>query len=336
MALPRAPIYQEQGKTYHADACEPLIAAVEEGSLELVALGRASYPGDQIPDQVLPGLRSVGYWDAMQEQQWGLPWHRNEGIELSFMETGRMEFSIEDEELFLDSGSLAITRPWQPHKLGRPNIGIGRLHWIIIDVGVCQPHQKWSWPDWFILMPEDLVELTAFLRENEQPVWPASKEIRDCFRQIGEAVKNHQSPSRLAVYANELFLHLLELFREQKVFRNKALTDAQRSVELFLDSLRGSLMEEWDLSSMAKCCGLGVTRFTHYCHRVTNLTPQLYLSKLRLDAATEMLSNAPEKNITDIAFDCGFSTSQYFATAFRKQHKMSPSRYRKQQALDRL
>ena len=331
MALPHAPIYQEQGKTYHVDSCAPLIDAVKHGDLELAALGRSSYPGDQIPDQVLPGLRSVGYWDAMQEQQWGLPWHRNEGIELSFLETGRMAFSIEEKELFLDPGSLAITRPWQPHKLGQPNIGIGRLHWIIIDVGVRQPHQEWNWPDWFIMMPEDLTELTAFLRENEQPVWPASKEIRDCFRQIGETVKDHKSPSRLAVYTNELFLHLLELFREQKVSLNKSLTDAQRSVELFLDSLRGSITEEWTVDSMADCCGLGVTRFTHYCRRITNLTPQYYLNKLRLDVATQMLKNSPEKSITDIAFDCGFSSSQYFATAFKKQHQVSPSHYRKQQ-----
>lgn len=329
MAQPRASIYQEQGKTYHADSCEPLINAVDQGELELAALGRANYPGNHIPDKILPGLRSVGYWNALQEQQWGLPWHRNEGIELSFLETGRMAFSIEDIELFLDPGSLAITRPWQPHKLGRPNIGIGRLHWIIIDVGVRQPHQEWNWPDWFIMMPEDLAELTAFLRENEQPVWRASREIRDCFRQIGEAVKHHKSPSRLAVYTNELFLHLLEQFREQKVFRNKSLTDAQRSVELFLDSLRGSIIEEWTVDSMAECCGLGVTRFTHYCRRVTNLTPQQYLNRLRLEAATEMLRNSSEKTITDIAFDCGFSTSQYFATAFRKQHQVSPSHYRK-------
>jgi len=328
MALPHAPIYREHGKTYHADSCEPLIKAVQNSELELAALGRANYPGRQIADKILPGLQSVGYWDAMQDQQWGLPWHRNEGIELGFLETGHMAFSIEDKELLLDPGMLTITRPWQPHKLGRPNIGIGRLHWIIIDVGVRLPHQSWKWPDWFIIMEEDMGELTAFLRENEQPVWRASKEIRDCFRQIGEAVNNQKSPSRLAVYINELFLHLLEQYREHNPFRNNALTDTQRSVELFLDSLRGSLTEEWTVDTMAECCGIGVTRFTYYCHRVTNLTPQQYLNKLRLDAAGEMLRNSPDKTITDIAFDCGFSTSQYFATAFKKQFHLSPSQYR--------
>ncbi|VGO23347.1 HTH-type transcriptional activator RhaS [Pontiella sulfatireligans] len=328
MAQQHVPIYKEQGKTYHADSCDPLIEAVEKGELELSAIGRATYPGERVPGHVLPGLQSVGYWNARQEQSWGLPWHRNEGIELSFLETGSMAFSVDGQDIFLKPGDLAITRPWQPHKLGLPNIGIGRLHWIIIDVGVRQPHQEWQWPDWLVIMPEDLAELTAYLRENEQPVWNATGEIHDCFRQIGKTIKEQQSPSRLAVCANELLLHLLDLFREQKVPRTKSLTDAQRSVELFLSSLEASYADEWTLDSMAQSCGLGVTRFVHYCKRITNQTPQRYLNAVRLNAAVTRLKSEPKKSVTDIAFDCGFSTSQYFATAFRKNFGVSPRQFR--------
>jgi len=328
MAQKQAPIYKEHGKTYHADSCEPLIEAVDRGELELAAVGRATYPGERIPAAVLPGLQSVGYWDATQEQSWGLPWHRNEGIELTFLETGSVPFSTGEKTWRLEPGSLAITRPWQPHKIGLPNVGIGRLHWVIIDVGVRQPHQPWMWPEWLVIMPDELKELTAYLRENEQTVWLAGREIRDCYRQIGKTIQNSKSPSRLAVYINELLLHLLDLFREQKVSRTKSLTDAQRSVELFLSTLEGSIAEEWSLDSMADCCGLGTTRFVHYCRQSTNLSPMQYLTHKRLEAATEMLKCASEKSITDIAFDCGFATSQYFATAFRKQHGCTPRQYR--------
>jgi hypothetical protein len=95
MAQQHVPIYKEVGKTYHADLCEPLIEAVEKGELELAALGRGTYPGERIQEQVLPGLQSVGYWDAKVGQQWGLPRHRNEGIELSLLETGSMPFSVD-------------------------------------------------------------------------------------------------------------------------------------------------------------------------------------------------------------------------------------------------
>ncbi|MCK4565506.1 MAG: AraC family transcriptional regulator [Verrucomicrobia bacterium] len=329
MAQQPSPIFKEHGRTYHADSCDPLMEAVGQGELVLEALARANYPGRPLAGDVLRGLQSAGYWDATREQQWGLPWHRNEGIELTFLETGSMPFSIGDKSWELDPGSLTITRPWQPHKVGLPNIGIGRLHWVIIDVGVRQPHQEWKWPEWFVMMPDDLRELTACLRENEQPVWQSSSEIQECFKQIGKTIQTRKNcESRLAVYINELFLHLLEMFRDQQVPRTKSLTDAQRSATLFLASLEGSLVEEWTLDSMAECCGLGVTRFVHYCRQITNQTPMQYLNHLRLIAATEMLASAPEKSITDIAFGCGFSSSQYFATAFRKQHGCTPRQYR--------
>ncbi len=140
MTKPTVPIYKEQGKTYHADSCEPLMEAVAHGELVLEALTRTNYPGRPLADDALKGLQTVGYWDATHEQQWGLPWHRNEGIELTFLETGSMPFAIADQSWTLEPGSLTITRPWQPHKVGLPNIGIGRLHWIIIDVDVRQPH----------------------------------------------------------------------------------------------------------------------------------------------------------------------------------------------------
>lgn len=148
-------------------------------------------------------------------------------------------------------------------------------------------------------MPEDLAELTGYLRENEKPVWNATEEIQYCFQQIGKAIRDRKSSSRLAVYANELLLHLLDLFREQKVSRTKSLTDAQRSVELFLDSLQASFADEWTLESMAESCGLGVTRFVHYCKQITNQTPQQLLNQLRLEAAAGILKADPKRSVTD-------------------------------------
>lgn len=323
------PIYSEHGKTYHADSCEPLLAAVQRGELTLEALARANYPGWPLKPGTLPGLCSVGYWDARQEQNWGLPWHRNEGIELTFLETGSMPFALGDQSWELAPGTLTITRPWQPHKVGRPNIGIGRLHWIIIDVEVRQPHQVWQWPPWLVITPDDLEELTGFLRENEQAVWTSSPDIQHCFQHIGQSVRDHSDHgSRLAVYINELLLHLLDLFHRQQAPRTKSLTDAQRSVELFLSTLQSSLEETWTLETMADCCGLGVTRFVHYCRRITNLTPMQYLNRLRVKAAAEALRQSPDTSVTEIALACGFSTSQYFATVFRKEFGCSPRQYR--------
>ncbi len=42
-----------------------------------------------------------------------------------------------------------------------------------------------------------------------------------------------------------------------------------------------------------------------------------------------MLKNQSGLSIQHVAFDCGFSSSQYFATQFKKRFRVSPKKYNK-------
>ncbi len=327
-------IYQEQDHKFEADRCEALVRAAEAGQVRLVALARGGYPGWRLSARHLPGLSSVGFWDARGSQKWGLDWHRNEGIEITYLETGRMAFSLEREKWTLDPGSMTITRPWQPHRVGDPHIGAGRLHWLILDVGVRRPHQTWQWPSWIVLTREDMKELTTLLSHNEQPVWQVSDSLGACFREISGALERsgaNPNISRMTVYLNELLFLLLEMLRSHHVGLNPGLSSSRRTVELFLEDLRRnpeSLAEPWTLESMAERCDLGVTHFGNLCKKVTNLTPVQFLTQYRLETAAGMLQNKADLTVSEIAFALGFASSQYFATVFRKRYGCSPTDYR--------
>lgn len=326
----KAPVYIDHGKTYHVDTCAELRGAVARGELSFSAICRGSYPGRQIPDKMLPGICSVGFWDATQKQSWGLPWHRNEGIELTWLETGSLDFNLDSKAYTLKPGELTITRPWQPHKLGAPNIGIGRLHWLILDISVRQPHQEWQWPKWIVLTKKDLLELTDFLRRNEQPVWPCGGEIAHCFKQMTGSIDTEieAAASKTMISVNALLLSLLEMFRSKNVPLSTTLTSARRSTQFFLDRLSEELEEPWTLDTMAEECNMGVTRFTHHCKKITNLAPMQYLNQMRLAKAARIFATNPKASVTETAFECGFSSSQYFATLFRKQYKCTPCAYK--------
>ena len=79
---------------------------------------------------------------------------------------------------------------------------------------------------------------------------------------------------------------------------------------------------------MAESAGVGVTRFTHHCKRLTNVTPMRYLTMKRLELSKKMLQENDKLTISEIAYMCGFATSQYFATVFKKHEKCSPNAYR--------
>jgi AraC family L-rhamnose operon regulatory protein RhaS len=328
------PHYRESGRTYAADACAPLAAAAARGEVALHAWTSGHYPGRALPRGTLPGLKTVGSWDAPARQSWGLDWHRNEGIELTLFEGARLPFAVGDQDVALRSGDLTITRPWQRHRVGDPHVPAGRLHWLILDVGVRRPHQAWQWPPWLVLSRPDLRELAGRLRHNEQPVWHAGDDLRQCVRRVAHLVESDPTPDRLSwvtLHLNELFLLLLRLCRHSEAPLDEGLSSSLRTVELFLAELAADpdlLFHEWTLARLASHCGLGVTRFVHHCRQITDATPMHYLAACRLDAARESLRHDPGQTITEVAARCGFASSQYFATLFGRRFGEPPGAWR--------
>lgn len=328
------PKYYDPSKNliYEADACNPLRNAWSNNDIELITLARGTYPGKELSKEELTGVRSIGYWNIKKLQNWGLDWHTNEGIEICVLESGNLDFHIKDQEYHLQTNDITITRPWIEHKIGSPLVNLSKLHWLILDVKIRQPHQRWEWPDWIVLNQNDLDELTSYLRQNEQPVWKANAEFKKCFVQIGNIIKlSHQKKydSKLKIQINLLLILLLEIFKDENIELDQSLIESKRTVELFLLSINSKLEEEWSVVKMAKYCQLGVTRFTYYCQEITNCTPMEYLNRLRLRKASRLLINESKTQVIDVAFKCGFSSNQYFNYAFKKHFKMSPNQYRR-------
>jgi len=332
------PMYRSHGARYEIDRCGPQRSAIESGKIDFHALTKGHYPGTRVPKNILPGLNNIGFWNAGGAQDWGLDAHRNEGVEIMFLETGAMDFGVDQKEFKLRAGQFTITRPWQLHKLGAPNIGPGRLHWLILDVGVRRPHQDWRWPKWVVLTRPDLAELTRKLRRNEQPVWTATPAIAHTFRELARSVAAWNQPhaiSRLAASVNQLLIGILDALTQQQAREDKQLTSHQRSVEIFLHELeqgRVRLDEPWTIGGMAAHCGMGVTAFAKYCRELVNSGPMEFLNRCRLDNAARQLRAGTKQPVTEIALANGFNSSQYFATAFARRFHVNPTAYRRKVA----
>jgi AraC family L-rhamnose operon regulatory protein RhaS len=322
--------YEVDGKVYHADTCLPLIDAANRDKIKFKALARYTYPGERLTSDT-HGLNSIGYWDANEPQDWGLDWHRNEGIEIHFLESGKMPYAQGDQALELEPNHFTLTRPWEEHKVGDPHIGMGKFYWVIIDLNVRRPHQQWEWPDWVILNPKDLFRLTKIIRQNKKAVWKGNKQMRQCFSEIANAVETDiagSNSSKIRLLINQLLLILLDVIDQDETELDEALTDSSHSVKLFLEELNSNLGEAWTIEKMAKSSGVGLTRFTHHCKQITNLTPMRYLMIKRIALAKKILLEQPNLTATEIAYICGFASSQYFSTVFKKSEKCSPNEFR--------
>ncbi|MGI9375990.1 MAG: AraC family transcriptional regulator [Tsuneonella suprasediminis] len=90
-----------------------------------------------------------------------------------------------------------------------------------------------------------------------------------------------------------------------------------------------SFDSELTTRKISHCLGLS-ERYVQALFQESGTTVRAFLMDLRLGRARDMLSGAlhRRKSITQIAFECGFSSSAYFSTKFRESMEMTPTQYR--------
>ncbi len=161
---------------------------------------------------------------------------------------------MEQKTFHLHAGNVLLTRPWQLHKFGAPNIGRGRLHWMILDVGVRRPNQDWKWPEWIVLTKGvTWAELTGRWQHLKDPVWTSTPLIAQSFRELARCITAWDQPhavSRMAVHLNLLLIGVLDALVEQQTPENGRPPTRTQAVETFLRELKDGgvdLGEQWTL-----------------------------------------------------------------------------------------
>ena len=81
------------------------------------------------------------------------------------------------------------------------------------------------------------------------------------------------------------------------------------------------------LREAALVAGLSLPRFKARFKNEVGIPPAEYLQRYRIERAEHGLANST-RSVTEIAFELGFCSSQYFATVFRRYTRLSPTQYR--------
>lgn len=324
---------------FKADDCSPLTDAVERGEVTLVSLGRGQYPGTRLAAGQLPGLRTIGYWDAVGVQTWGLPMHRNEGIEICYLLSGETSFATDSKEWQLRPGDITITRPWQRHRLGNPKIRACKLFWVILDVESGDGRAAWEFPAWIGPDAESRRALLRIFRKNQCcHLHDEKQQLKDFMQQACDQL-DEAGPLTTARIANAINHLMLEVAQYLSGDISESGSDPQgfaRTIREFFYGLESSAekaSEPWTVADIAHACRVGVTYLTSSCREIFNTTPSEQLNRIRLFHASNLLRSKPELSVTDVAFKVGFNTSQYFATRFRKHFGVTPQQYRSHQKL---
>lgn len=93
-----------------------------------------------------------------------------------------------------------------------------------------------------------------------------------------------------------------------------------------LDFLEDNFMYDLSIDEIASFTGRSLSTFKRDFRKISELSPEKWLIRRRLEAAVEILRDE-SKSVTDVYTEVGFKNMSHFSKAFKKQFGTSPSSY---------
>lgn len=105
------------------------------------------------------------------------------------------------------------------------------------------------------------------------------------------------------------------------------ITSSAHAIQSCLTYINEHFSEDYSLDTLSEKFGYSPSHFEHSFKSITGSTPFVYINRIRIIKASEMLKST-DKKITDIAAECGYSNISYFNRTFKKIMGVSPKEYR--------
>lgn len=275
------------------------------------------------PDRRAVDLRSAGIPEGVvlgrslyRNAYPPLPPHRHFGVaELAYVEAGHQPYDIGGQRLTLLGGEGAVIPPDTLHSSdGHPSYP-GKRFWLQLLLPA-RPKAPWLG-----LSADEAAPLINMLREPANPYsrWPADFPQRT--GALFDLYDRAPSPTRTAMLRTALLSILFDLL---DLNVPDAAPAYQTRVRKAIGWAEARPAKAPTLEELADVSGLSVSSFKRVFKEVAGIPPHAYILRKRIDYAQSLLRKG-ERTVTDIAFECGFPSSQYFATVFKRVTGLTPN-----------
>ena len=115
--------------------------------------------------------------------------------------------------------------------------------------------------------------------------------------------------------------------KERKDKNEKKDKKEEKQMKEVLQYIENHIKDDIKIEELAKQMALSVSRFHFNFVKATGIPPREYILRRKIESAKNELWSS-DRTVTEIAYEYGFSSSQYFATVFKRFCYMSPLDYR--------
>lgn len=238
--------------------------------------------------------------------------HQHNYHELYYLVKGKATYFVGNNIYLLKSGDFCFIPKGEFHKTNYDaSISIERLLFIFDDDFLGRDYSQYI---------ESIRTFKHIPLEKE-----AFPSLNGLFERIekenSERKNNYMEMNRL--YLREL---LLLIQRHRIINDEQILKGSNRIIQNAAQYIIQNYDKDISVDSLAAMYYLSPGHFSKQFKKITGVNPSEYITMTRITAAKEKLSSG-KASITDIALECGFSDSNYFASVFKKATGITPKKF---------
>lgn len=247
----------------------------------------------------------------------GLAEHSHSGaLEICYLVRGRQTYCVGKHSYHLRGGDVFLTMPDERHGTGGGPEEKGLLYWMIVLnpsstggslLGLAEHESRTLWRE---------------LKKSSRRHFPGTPEMKTQLDAILALLHSRRAPLKKTAVQNRIIAFLLEILTA----RERA--SAEHGTNRFAHVIRHieshlSDPSELTIDVLSSIAGLSPSRFKSLFKEKLGIPPAEYALRLRIEEARRRLA-AGNATVTEVAFDLGFSSSQYFASSFKRLTRMTP------------
>lgn len=245
--------------------------------------------------------------------------HTHDYIEIFYLRSGVCNYIVDGNEFHLSSGELFIVPPGVFHCTRYE--GVVNCERVVVSIALALI------PSSFSTSHPDILE--AISRSSKIVLSKKGRIKVDEYidLMLHENTLPDDFSSEMLVMQTLL---LLLTIKRTGVFVYEALrvnNSLPYDIEQAMHYIAINYAESLTLEDVALHIGLSATYLSKKFKKVTGNSFSEYINYIRLRQAAQKLLTTDDR-ITQISYDCGFNSSNYFKDCFKKNYKMSPREYR--------
>lgn len=241
--------------------------------------------------------------------------HKN-SLEIVYVARGRQTYNVNNTAYTLSGGDVYLTFPDELHSSGESPEEKSVVYWVLIDFT--------DTGNFLNMESEEGKNFRCRLQSLKTRKFKGSPVLKTLLDKIIYTCFSNSEFKKLLIqsYITEFLINIIELEKNSE-------PHISENIQKTLEYISRRVKDNITLNELSDLAGLSLSRFKQKFKQEVGIPPAEFILREKVTLAGKLLNSSP-KSVTEIAFELGFSSSNYFATVFKRLTGKTPTEFIKQ------